>query len=53
MIDTSRRVLVFQHQDDCPLALVSQWLIEAGRRLDGEAEDHLFAEAAGLAEVAA
>ena len=30
MIEASRRVLVAQHQDDCPSALVSQWLIEAG-----------------------
>jgi GMP synthase (glutamine-hydrolysing) len=34
MIDASRRVLVVHHQDDCPAALVSEWLVEAGCRLD-------------------
>ncbi|WP_051276633.1 type 1 glutamine amidotransferase [Marmoricola sp. URHB0036] len=28
------RVLVVQHQDDCPPALVGQWLVEAGCALD-------------------
>src|SRR6478609_10490050 len=27
-------VLVVQHQDDCPPALVGEWLVEAGCRLD-------------------
>ena len=34
MSDPCRRVLVVQHQDDCPPALVGEWLVEAGCRLD-------------------
>ena len=30
----SPRVLVVQHQDDCPPALVGDWLTEAGAELD-------------------
>src|SRR4051794_37184949 len=29
-----RSVLVVQHQDDCPPALVGEWLVEVGCRLD-------------------
>jgi GMP synthase (glutamine-hydrolysing) len=31
---TAPRVLVVQHQDDCPPAWIGRWLVEAGCRLD-------------------
>jgi GMP synthase (glutamine-hydrolysing) len=34
MSGTTKRVLVVQHQDDCPPALVGDWLVEAGCALD-------------------
>jgi GMP synthase (glutamine-hydrolysing) len=34
MTDGGRGVLVVQHQDDCPPALVGEWLIEVGCTLD-------------------
>jgi GMP synthase (glutamine-hydrolysing) len=34
MTGAVRRVLVVQHQDDCPPALVGRWLLEAGCELD-------------------
>ena len=34
MTSSARHVLVVQHQDDCPPAMVGDWLVEAGCSLD-------------------